>query len=55
MTVAQAKRLFRNLTGKRWREGCTTSETADGAIYAYDPGMRLLARRDPDGTVHRCT
>lgn len=54
MTISQAKRLWRNLTGrKRFEEGACTVEGLDGTICAYDANMRLLARREPNGNVTR--
>lgn len=54
ITISQAKRLWRNMTGrKRFEEGACTIVGMDGTIFAYDANMRLLARRDPNGDLTR--
>lgn len=48
MTARQARKLWCEIAGRpRYEAGGTTSESADGTIWAYDSAMRLLGKRAP--------
>ena len=53
MTQRQAQRLYETISGRKWRDGCTTSAGLDGSVAAYERGMRLVGRRSPRGEIVR--